>query len=383
MPIDPRRCASSVAIATLLAGLALNVALGGGAQALTGRFGAVATATSSSTPSPAATGTPSATSTQTPSPAATPTPKPTPLPEPVATSLSSRSGGTAALRTVTMRGSSMANVARVVIGSQDAQQLALLSPTELRFVIPEAQDFVPGTVTIALISATDGAWIPTHLTWTYAVRSAVDREMAYAAAYWNQYTSARFGYIPKNDCVNFTSQLLTARGWHESATWFDDGPVSHTVVQKKTVVVPKEVTVTTTTKLHGKAVKTSTVRTVKTKVVKHVKKVVTTVAASATWVSSTAMSDWLASRPDLATHLTYAQRAEVRVGDIVQFNWTGVGSSWDHTAVVSKIVVDPSGTQHIWYAEHTNHQLYGGSIGMLATQPGYQHMRVQFWQLRR
>lgn len=281
-----------------------------------------------------------------------------------------------------MHGRSMANVARVVVGDQDAQQLTLLSPTSLRFVIPEAQGFVPGTVTIALVSATDRAWIPTHLTWTYAVRSAVDREMAYAAAYWNQHTSARFGYIPKNDCVNFTSQLLTARGWKESGAWFDDGPVSHTVVQKKTVTVPKKVTVTTTKKLHGKAVKTSTVKTVKTKVVKHVKKVVTTVAASATWVSSTAMSDWLATRPDLATRLTYAQRAEVHVGDIVQFNWTGVGSSWDHTAVVSKIVVDPNGTRHIWYAEHTNHQLYGGSIGSLAQQPGYQHMRVQFWQLK-
>ncbi|HEY8318411.1 MAG TPA: amidase domain-containing protein [Amnibacterium sp.] len=395
MPIDPRRCASLVATVTLLAGLALNAAFGGGAEALTGRFGTVATATASSTPAPTVTPTPGVTSAPTPTP--TPTPKPTPLPEPVATSLSGRSGGTAAMRTVTMHGSSMANVARVVVGSQDAQQLTLLSPTALRFVVPTAQDFVPGTVPIALVSATDRAWIPTHLTWTYAVRNGVDREMAYAAANWNQRRSARFGYIPKNDCVNFTSQLLTARGWKESAAWFDDGPVSHTVIQKKTVAAAKRVPVTTTKKVHGKTVtvpvtitkkvhgttvKTAVMKTVKTKVVEHVKKVVTTVAASAPWVSSTAMSGWLASRPDLATRLTYAQRDEVRVGDIVQFNWTGVGSSWDHTAVVSKIVVDPDGTRHIWYAEHTNHQLYGGSIGTLSMRAGYRHMRVQFWLLK-
>jgi hypothetical protein len=66
----------------------------------------------------------------------------------------------------------------------------------------------------------------------------------------------------------------------------------------------------------------------------------------------------------------------------VQFNWTGVGSSWDHTAVVSKIVIEPNGAEHIWYAEHTNHQLYGGSIDALTRLPGYEHMRVQFWRLK-
>ena len=212
--------------------------------------------------------------------------------------------------------------------------------------------------------------------------SSVDREMAYAAANWDRHSSARFGYIPKNDCVNFTSQLLQARGWHESTAWWNEGSVSHAVTRKKTVTVRAKVTVRTTAKVHGKTVTTTVVKTVPKKVVKTVKAVVTTVDASATWVSSTAMSDWLASRPDLATHLTYGQRAEVQVGDVVQFNWSGAGSSWDHTAVVSKIVIEPNGTQVIWYAEHTNHQLYGGSIGALTRLPGYEHMRVQFWHLR-
>jgi hypothetical protein len=412
MPIDPRRLASLVAVATLLAGLALNAAIGSGAEALTRPF-VTATASSSSTP-PTPDPALAPVGPATPSPTPTPTPTPTPLPEPVATSLSSVRGGTAALRTVRMHGSSMANVARVVVGDQDAQRLTLVSPTEIRFVIPEAEDFVPGTAPISLVSATDGARITTRYTWTYAVLSAVDREMAYAAAHWDQHRSTRFGYIPKNDCVNFASQLLKARGWHESADWWNDGPVSRTVTIKKTVTVPTKVTITTPATKSKPVVKTTkkpaakttvkpapkttvkpvppkttvkpmpktVVKTVLKKIVRTVKKVVTTVDASPTWVSSTAMSHWLASRPDLATHLTYRQRSEVRVGDIVQFNWSGVGSSWDHTAVVSKIVIDPSGAQRIWYAEHTNHQLYGGSIGALMRLPGYTHMHVQFWRLK-
>jgi hypothetical protein len=386
MPIDPRRCASLVAGATLIAGLALNVILGSGADALTLPLVVAADPSSSTTrtadPALAAVeaATPGPAPTRAPTP--TPTPTPTPLPEPVATSISRTSGGTAALPTVRMRGRAMANVARVVVGDQDAQQLTLLSPTEIRFVVPEADDFAPGKVAVSLISATDHARIATPYTWTYAVLSAVDREMRYAATNWDRHVSARFGYIPKNDCVNFTSQLLEARGWHESAAWWNDGPVHRTVTSTKTITVPTKRTITTTDTVKGKPVKKTTVKVVPKKVVKTVKKVLTTVDASATWVSSTAMSDWLASRPDLATRLTYYGRAHVQVGDIVQFNWSGVGSGWDHTAVVSKIVIDPNGTQSIWYAEHTNHQLYGGSIGALTRLPGYEHMRVQFWRLK-
>jgi hypothetical protein len=356
------------------------------------------------TPSPSST---AAAADLAPTPSATPTPTPTPLPEPVAASLSRRSGGTAERATVVMRGRAMANVARVIVGGRDAQELTLLSPSTLRFVVPEADGFVPGTVAVSLVSATDRAWIGTHLTWTYAVRSGVDREMAYAVAHWSSHSSARFGYIPRNDCVNFTSQLLLTRGWHESADWWNAGPVSHTVRVKKTVLVPTKVTVLVPVKATATPRPTATsrttatpapaptrtaapvkpaakkvVRTVLKKVVRTVKKVVTTVDASAVWVSSTAMSGWLASRPDLATRVSYAHRADVRIGDIVQFNWTGAGSSWDHTAVVSKIVVGANGAVDIWYAEHTNHQLYGGSIGTLLKSPEYRHMRVQFWRLK-
>ncbi|MGN6742196.1 MAG: hypothetical protein ACTHJL_02710 [Amnibacterium sp.] len=411
MPFSARRAPSLVAVASLVAGIALNVAIGVGAQALTAP-GTAPTMHSSAVPqvtepAPVASATP----------VISPTPTPTPLPEPTADALSRTSGGTAARTTVVLRGRAMANVARVVVGNRDAEQLTLLAPTELRFVVPEADGFVPGTAAISLVSATDHARIGTRFTWTYVVRTGVDREMAYAATHWNLHSSTRFGYIPKNDCVNFTSQLLLARGWRQSADWWNDGPVSHTETVKKTVLVPTKVTVVvpagpaarSTSKPTaeptgrptagatgrpaaavtpkpapgpGKAAPTRIVKTVLKKVVTTVKKVVTTVDASAPWVSSTAMSDWLASRPDLATRVSYRDRAAVRIGDIVQFDWSGAGSSWDHTAVVSRIVVGPGGAVDIWYAEHTNHQLYGGSIGTLFKSAEYAHMTVQFWRLR-
>lgn len=410
MPITPRRGASLAAAASLLAGLVLNVVLAAGVQALPQPFG-TAPAPSTDARSGAQ---PTASATNVATPSATPTPTPTPLAEPVAAALSRTSGGTAERAVVTMRGRAMANVAEVVVGGQDAQQLVLLSPTELRFTVPQAQDFVPGTAAISLVSATDRASITTPFRWTWAVRSGIDREMAYAVTHWSLHSSARFGYIPKNDCVNFVSQLLLARGWRESSSWWNDGPVKHTVKVKKTVVVKVRTTVlvpvkpvatptptpsTTATPGPVKVLKPlkhlkpsrtdpakpamkKVVGFVDKKVVKTVTKVVTTVDASAAWVSSTAMSAWLTSRPDLATHLSYAQRAQVRIGDVVQFDWTGAGSSWDHSAVVSKIVVQPNGSEDIWYAEHTNHQLYGGSIGALMKLPAYAHMRVQFWHLK-
>ena len=154
--------------------------------------------------------------------------------------------------------------------------------------------------------------------------------MAYAFQNWNRTSSARFGYIPDNDCANFTSQTLLARGWQPSDEWFNDGQGDW----------------------------------------------------SSTWVSSTAMSTWLKQRPDLATRLPYRQRDKVVVGDIVQFHW-GWGKAytgWDHTAVVSKVVVLPNGRHDIYYVAHTNNSRYGGSTQYFAEHFS-KRLRIQFFHL--
>jgi hypothetical protein len=257
-----------------------------------------------------------------------PTPTPTPVvPYPAAASLDHTIGRTANTRTLWLTGTNLQNVSSVLLDGVPTDKLTLVSPTRLGFAVGTAPDFQADTAAVSLVAASDGAVLPTALTFQWTVQNRVDRQMRYAFLNWNNYASARFGYLPGNDCANFTSQTLKARGWRPGSVWYNKGQGDWT----------------------------------------------------GTWVSSTAMSRWLGKRPDLATHLLYRQRDDVRVGDIVQFNYEGVGTWWDHTAVVSKVVVLPNGHHDIYYVAHTNNTRYGGSTEYLAHHRT--KLRIQFWRL--
>jgi hypothetical protein len=159
--------------------------------------------------------------------------------------------------------------------------------------------------------------------------ASVTREVAYLQRYW-QHANPAFGDFGGTDCVNFTSQALHARGWRMTAAWG-----------------------------------TSTV------LGRH--------AATRTWVSSTAFATWLASRPDLATPLDDDQRARVRVGDVVQFDWDASGDR-DHTAVVTRTVALPSGRVEIDVAEHSPSGLHDSVDALVAAHGG--RGVVHYWQLR-
>jgi len=134
-----------------------------------------------------------------------------------------------------------------------------------------------------------------------ALSPAVQAQMDYTLAHWNNYNALAYGVLGENDCVNFASQSLIARGWTMDATWNN----------------PR----------NGDAY-----------------------GASAAWRSSTALMHYLADSGK-ATALTDAQRDRVKVGDIVQFDWDNSGDR-DHTAVVSR--VERTGdTISISYAGHT------------------------------
>ena len=277
-----------------------------------------------------------------------PTPAPTPAPiafEPWATALSQVSGHSAVQRHVRITGTRFlpvtgvsAGLAAVLVNGTRADDLVVRSDTSATFLMGAAPSFQPGAVSITLESGDDVS-VPTALTFTYTTTSGLDKQMAYAGSHWTLTSSATFGYIPGNDCADFTSQTLLARGWKQSWQWYDTG------------AAPK-------TKLP---------------------------IASATWVSSTAMSDWLRTRPDLVKHLSYAQadRDQVAVGDIVQFNWNIKTSPgvWQHTAVVSKVVNLPNGHHDFYYTAHTNNQLFGGTTGYLVA--GNKYLRIQFWHLKK
>ncbi|MDR5699486.1 amidase domain-containing protein [Agromyces aerolatus] len=133
---------------------------------------------------------------------------------------------------------------------------------------------------------------------------AVAAQLAYVEANWQATSNEEFGFLEASDCVNFASQSLLDRGWQpDDEWWYEAGgdPYAH---------------------------------------------------ASA-WISSTAFRDYLAARPDRATALTDDQRDQVKVGDIVQFDWDNSGDR-DHTGIVTGVITLADGTISIEYAGHTD-----------------------------
>lgn len=157
---------------------------------------------------------------------------------------------------------------------------------------------------------------PRTLTLTYTSDPGIDAQVAYVLAYWSSYNSAQYPVIDGYDCANFASQSLIARGWAMDGGWYLDG--------------------------NG--------------------------AMSPSWASSTALRDYLRTRTDRATELDDSQRAQVKVGDIAQFDWDGSGDR-DHTAVVTRVEHSDSGTK-VWVGGHTKDADFWDVDTALATGGG-------------
>lgn len=128
----------------------------------------------------------------------------------------------------------------------------------------------------------------------------VQKQYNFVAANWNSTTSARFGYLPGVDCANWASQSLIQRGLAETGKWRG----------RKSRTIP----------------------------------------ATKAWISSTAMHDYFLSSKR-ATLLTDAQREQVAIGDIVQFDWWNKGAQ-EHTGIITHIDKTDAGIK-IYYASHT------------------------------
>jgi hypothetical protein len=166
---------------------------------------------------------------------------------------------------------------------------------------PPAKAFAAATVPVALVRASGSSAAGSY---HYVVRSGLDKQLNYLLKYWKHYNPA-YEPLDDNDCVDFTSQSLLRRGWKEQGAW-----------------------------THAAAVLDS----------------------GLAWRSSTALRDFLGSHPELATPLTDDQRAKVKLGDIVQFDWDRSGDR-DHTGVVTRIVHSTSGIK-IYFAGHTKDSAY-------------------------
>ncbi|MET0955896.1 MAG: amidase domain-containing protein [Cryobacterium sp.] len=147
---------------------------------------------------------------------------------------------------------------------------------------------------------------PTATAAPVEVDANVQAQLDYALTYWSDYNTAEYGVVDGNDCVNFTSQSLVARGWAMDEDWYTSGTGSD-------------------------------------------------FDFSSPWVSSTAFMNYLADS-GRATALTDDQRDQVKLGDVVQFDWDNSGDR-DHTAIVSRI--EGSGDDIvIYYAGHTDDSDY-------------------------
>lgn len=126
--------------------------------------------------------------------------------------------------------------------------------------------------------------------------TGIDAQLAFVQANWNT-RSQEYGDLGDSDCVNFVSQSLVVRGWEQTDDWWHRSMLG----------------------MHD---------------------------YSPAWVSSTAMRDWLDAHPELAESTD--DRAEVRPGDIVQFDWDSSGNR-DHTGIVVRVDGD-----RVFYASHSN-----------------------------
>ncbi len=152
---------------------------------------------------------------------------------------------------------------------------------------------------------------------TYTSDPGIDAQLAYVLTYWSSYNSAQYPVIEGKDCANFASQSLIARGWGMDGGWHLDGATG---------------------------------------------------AMSPSWASSTALRDYLYTRPDRATELSDSQRDLVKVGDIAQFDWNNSGDR-DHTAIVTRVEHTDAGTK-VWVGGHTKNADYWDVDTALATGGG-------------
>ena len=135
-----------------------------------------------------------------------------------------------------------------------------------------------------------------------SVTAGVTAQVDYMLAHWTDYNTADYGVIGDNDCVNFTSQSLIKRGWAMDDDWWSKGKGA-------------------------------------------------SFTHSSAWISSTSLMRYLASSGRAAA-LTDDQRDQVKLGDVVQFDWDNSGDR-DHTGVVTRI--EGSGDNiEIFYAGHTD-----------------------------
>lgn len=244
----------------------------------------------------------------------------------VASTIAPAQGGLVGGETVTITGTGLEVVTAVEFNGSTAQMLAQ-SSTEISVTAPHTISYTAGDVPVTLATPSgeaDGA-----LVYRYATLSAVDRQLEYAFAHWNNYNVAAYGDFNAwgGDCINFVSQTLVARGWVPTEDWFNNAQEEW-----------------------GSA-----------------------------FVHVPSFDEWLSSHPEYgAVRLGIADRDQAKIGDVVMFDWEGDGSL-DHAQVVSDVAV-VNGETRISMVGHNIDTNYR-DLDYAVSQQGGPHSQVYIWSI--
>jgi hypothetical protein len=156
-----------------------------------------------------------------------------------------------------------------------------------------------------------------------AEQGNVIKQIDYAQKHYKAPNKETFGDLGGTDCVNFVSQTLLARGWKLNPYW---------------TYTPE---------------------------------------FSRPWISSTGFREYLQTKPELATELTWQERDQVEVGDVVQFDWDNSGDR-DHTAIISGIQVI-NGKRELLHTSHSPAAFDWSVTELLEEQDD--RTQVYFWHL--
>ncbi|MGV8911637.1 MAG: amidase domain-containing protein [Rhodoglobus sp.] len=208
----------------------------------------------------------------------------TPEVQSVSALIGSLTGG----ESITITGTALGSVTEVTFGDIPATDVTVTDDENLTVTVPASLDFQPAIVPVAVMADAQPVATSTALEYTYEASTPVDNQMQYLLAHWQEYNIAEYGNLNPvgGDCANFASQSLLMRGWAMTDSWFNHGAGANW---------------------------------------------------SGAWGYVPTMENWLLSNPQLgATQLSFDQRDQAKVGDLVVFDWND-NNYLDHIQVVSSV----------------------------------------------
>jgi hypothetical protein len=214
---------------------------------------------------------------------------PTPVVESLEPALGSVSGGD----TVSITGVSLDGVTEVNFGDIPATDVTVVSATMVTVVAPRAFEYQQGTATVEVIAGAEPVPSEAALAFEWKLVTPVDKQMSYAFQHWDRpnYNLATYSTFNPvgGDCANFVSQTLIERGWTMTDAWHNRNAGAQW---------------------------------------------------TGSWILVESFDAWLRSHKDSLgiTELSIEQRDQVKVGDIVMFDWN-LNNTLDHTQIVSDVQV--------------------------------------------